>query len=132
MLTTGKISLFVLSINPKHYSNENEAMKVLQDIVVPYVVRERESLKLAEDHPALLIMDVFKGQMTENVFKFLCDKHIIRRTVPANLTYLFNLQMSKEAKWVCKAANEKKFTDWKANQLASSGCRSRDRHSIFH
>lgn len=114
-------SSFSLSVNPKHYSNENEAMKVLQDIVVPYVVRERESLKLTEDHPALLIMDVFKGQMTENVLKFLRDKHIILRTVPANLTYLFQpLDVQGGPNGYVKRLMKKKFTDWYANQITQA------------
>ena len=44
---------------------------------------------MAENHPALLIMDVFKGQMNQNVLKFLRDNNVIPRTVSANLTYLF-------------------------------------------
>ena len=80
---------FSLSVNSKHYSNETESIKVIEEILVPYIEEERKILDLADDHPALLIMDVFKGQMTEKVLGILQDNNIILRTVPANLTYLF-------------------------------------------
>ena len=46
---------------------------------------------MAENHPALLIMDVFKRQMNQNVLKFLRDNNIIPRInlLSPNLTYLF-------------------------------------------
>ena len=36
---------------------------MLENIIIPYVEQQRVSLNLAFDHPALIIMDVFKGQM---------------------------------------------------------------------
>jgi len=57
-------SSFSLSANPKHYSNEEESVKILEEIIIPYVKDNRKKLKLQKDHKALLIMDVFKGQMT--------------------------------------------------------------------
>ena len=41
-------SSFSLSFNLKHYSNEEELIKVLNDIVIPYVAKEREKLGLNE------------------------------------------------------------------------------------
>ena len=41
-------SLFSLSANPKHYSNEKEAITVVNDIIMPYVIAERKRLKLSE------------------------------------------------------------------------------------
>ena len=69
-------SSFSLSFNLKHYSNEEESIKVLNDIVIPYVAKEREKLSLNEGQAALLIMDVFKGQMTDPVLKVLSNKNI--------------------------------------------------------
>ena len=60
---------FSLSANPKHYSNEQESIKVLEEIIIPYVKKERERLGMEKDQAALLIMDVFKGQMTSPVLK---------------------------------------------------------------
>ena len=57
----------LLSANPKHYSNEEETLKLLQEAIVLYIQNERKTLFLDADYPALLIMDVFKGQMTPAV-----------------------------------------------------------------
>ena len=60
---------FLLSANPKHYSNEQELIKVLEEIIIPYVMKEREWMGMEKDQVVLLIMDVFKGQMTSPVLK---------------------------------------------------------------
>lgn len=60
---------FSLSANPKHYSNEEKSIKLLNEIIIPYLKKERNSLGLEKNHPTLLIMDVFKGQMTNPVLK---------------------------------------------------------------
>ena len=67
---------FSLSTGPKHYSNETESIKILNDVIIPYVKNQREKLGLRKDHYALLIMDVFKGQMTSKVLKVLKDNHL--------------------------------------------------------
>ena len=58
---------FSLSVNPTHYSNSEESIKFVKEIILPYVVEKRKELKLPNDQKALLIFDVFTGQMT-NVF----------------------------------------------------------------
>ena len=80
---------FSLSANPKHYSNEQESIKVLEEIIIPYVKKERERLGMEKDQAALLIMDVFKGQMTSPVLKVLSNNNILLQSVPNNFTYLF-------------------------------------------
>jgi hypothetical protein len=114
-------SSFSLSANPKHYSNEEESIRVLDDIIIPYVKAERETLALAADHPALLIMDVFKGQMTARVLKVLSDNYIMLQTVPANLTYLFQpLDVQGGPNGYVKRLMKKKFTDWYADQITQA------------
>ena len=66
-------SSFCASVNEKYYSNEVESIKVLEEIVIPYTIKERKLLRLPASQPALLMMDVFKGQMTNNVLKILKD-----------------------------------------------------------
>ena len=79
---------FILSMNPKHFSNTAEAFKIIDEIIVPYLMNE---LHLPQDHPSLLIMDVFRGQMTEKVLeKLKCNKIFLVR-VPANMTHIFQL-----------------------------------------
>ena len=55
---------FSLSVNPKHFSNTNEVIKHIKEIVVPYVNQQRKELQLP-DQPALLIWDAFRGQLTD-------------------------------------------------------------------
>ena len=77
------VSSFSLSANTNHCRNENEAISVVNEIIMPYVKAERERLKLSDDHPSLPIMDVFQGQATDTT------ENIMLQTVPANFTHLF-------------------------------------------
>ena len=114
-------SSFSLSFNPKHYSNEEESIKVLNDIVIPYVVEERERLGSDKSHAALLIMDVFKGQMTDPVLKILSSNNILLQSVPANFTYLFQpLDVQGGPNGFVKRLMKKKFSDWYANQITNA------------
>ena len=57
---------FCLSANPSHYSNTEESIKLLKEIVVPYV--KKISAKLDDPkQSALLIWDIFRGQKAESV-----------------------------------------------------------------
>ena len=51
-----------LSVNEKHFSNSKESVKFLNEIIVPYVKKMRESKGLGKEQVALVVMDVFKGQ----------------------------------------------------------------------
>ena len=50
---------FLVSANLKHYSNEEESLKMMEHIIIPYVKNQRKILKLDAEYPAMLIMDVF-------------------------------------------------------------------------
>ena len=107
---------FSLSANPKHYSNEQESIKVLEEIIIPYVKKERERLGMEKDQAALLIMDVFKGQMTSPVLKVLSNNNILLQYVAANFTYLFQpLDVQGGPNGFVKRLMKRKFTDW--NQI---------------
>ena len=62
---------------------------MMEHIIIPYVKEQRKNLSLDSQYPALLIMGVFKGQMTEPVKELLKKNNIKLQKVPANLTYLF-------------------------------------------
>ena len=61
---------FSLSGNPKHFSNTQESIKVVTEIVVPYIKNQRKELQ-KPDQAALLILDVFRGQITEDIASLL-------------------------------------------------------------
>ena len=54
---------FAPNANPKHFSNTNESLKLIDEIIVPHIHSERTKLQLQFDHPELLIIDVLSGQM---------------------------------------------------------------------
>ena len=57
---------FSLSVNKKHYSNEAKSIKLIEEITLPYVMEERKMLSKL-DQAALVIFDVFRGQITDEV-----------------------------------------------------------------
>ena len=73
---------FSLSANKTHYSNEEEALKFIDEIILPHVQKERAKLRCG-NQKALLIFDVFRGQTTDKIFKVLKDNHILFTKVPA-------------------------------------------------
>ena len=80
---------FSLSANPKHYSNIEESLKLLDEVIIPYVISERERLLLEKYHAALLLMDVFRGQMTRPVLQKVEEHRIFIVRVPPNMTNFF-------------------------------------------
>ena len=80
---------FSLSANANHFSNTYESLKLIDEIIAPHIQCERTKLQLQIDHPALLITDVFSGQMTPDVLHKLRKNYIFLVCVLLNLTYLF-------------------------------------------
>ena len=80
---------FCVTQNPKHWSNEEETVKLVNEIINPYIVKKRKDLGLPDDQKALLVWDVFKGQMTDKVKSLLHLLNIECSYVPANMTHFF-------------------------------------------
>ena len=80
---------FCVTQNPQHWSNEIESVKLIDEIISPYVTKKREELKLATDQKALLVWDVFRGQMTDKVKEWLAELNIECVYVRANMTHFF-------------------------------------------
>ena len=106
---------FSLSANKTHYSNEEEASKFFDKIMLPHIQKEWAKLR-RRNEKALLIFDVFRSQTTDKVFKVLKDNHILVTKVPANMTHLFqplDLTVNK----VAKDYTKQKFSDWFTHQI---------------
>ena len=109
---------FHVTANPKHYSNEKESLEMMKKIIIPYAEKERRRLGLPILHPVILIMDVFKGQMTDAVKEVLKENGILLEKVPANLTYLFQpLDVQGGPNGYVKRMMKNKFTLWYADQI---------------
>ena len=72
---------FCLSFNEKHWGNKKESLKITENIIVPYVTKEKEKLSLPKQ-PAQLIMGVFKGQITNPVLKKLEEYYLEESYLP--------------------------------------------------
>ena len=109
---------FVISANKKHYGNEREALNMLENVIIPYVEKQRVSLNVDFDHPALLIMNIFKSQMTCAVRELLNENHILLEKVPANLTYFLQpLDVPGSPNDYLKRFMKKKFALWYSDQV---------------
>ena len=82
-------SSFSLSVNPTHYSNENEACKMIEEIIAPYVKNVWKRDKLPVDPKALLTMDAFSEQMTQTILGTLQKEDILLSRVPAGMTHIY-------------------------------------------
>ena len=60
-----------------------ESLKSLDEIVIPYIEKERANLQLPDDKPVLLITYVFSGQMTDPVIEKIRENSIKLVKVPA-------------------------------------------------
>ena len=80
---------FSPSANRKPYSNEKERQKIITEIISPRVKSVTEELKLSSNFPAVLVMDVFQGQLTKAVHNLLKDHDIFLSLVPNNMTHIF-------------------------------------------
>ena len=60
-----------VTFTANHWADESTTISYLQNMIVPYVKQGRKALKLNDDHCALALFDVFKGQCTAHVLKIL-------------------------------------------------------------
>ena len=101
---------FSLSANEKHFSNTQVSLKPIVEIITPYVEKEREVLNLGEQQQALLIIDVFSGQMTNPVIEKLKENIIKLTRVPANMKNHFQ-SLDLTVNGSSKTSLKKKFTE---------------------
>ena len=74
---------FSLSFNKTHYSNEKEACKLFKEILVPYMEKVCQEENIPVSQEALVLMDVFSGQITSVVLDCFKDNKIEAVCVPA-------------------------------------------------
>ena len=113
---------FTVSQNPKHYSNEKEALSLIDKIVKPYVETTRKERKLQPTQKALLIWHVFKGQKTDKVLSQLASLNIEVVSVPTNMTHFFqplDLTVNEEAKRFVKDMFTTRYSAEVQNQMES-------------
>ena len=109
---------FLVSAFENNYSNQKKSLKMLEHIIIPYVKKQLQNISLDPQYPALLIMDVFKDQMTKQVKDLLNENNIKLQKVPANLTCLFQpLDVQGGPNGQAKRFVKNKFTLWYSDQV---------------
>ena len=104
---------FSLSVNEKHYSNEKEVLKHLNEVILPCIEAGRERLGVGEEQGALVLMDVFRSQMMDTVFRKPDDHNTKLQKVQANMTYLYQpLDAHGSVNGEAKKFMKQKFTRW--------------------
>ena len=106
---------FSFSVNVKHFSNTNESIKLIHKIIFPCFERERRRLD-SEGQPALLIIDVFNGQMIQPVFDLLKENVIFLVPVPANMMHIFQ-PLDLTVNRLAQSFFKQKFTEWYSNEI---------------
>ena len=101
---------FSLSVNEKHFSNTQESIKFLKEIVIPFVDKKRSELK-NPSQAALLIWDVFRGQKITPALDILKENNIITEYVPSNMTNYYQPLDCTTNKWA-KDFLKAKFRTW--------------------
>lgn len=107
---------FSLSFNKTHYSNENESCKLIEEVLKPYINKVIKDEKLPIDQKALVIMDVFTGQMTSKVLDLYKEQNIEIACVPANMTHLLQ-PLDLTVNGYAKKYTRRKFNDWYTTQI---------------
>ena len=90
--------------------------RYIENIIVPFVDNKRELLKLKKSHPALAMIDCFRGQTTPGILDLLQENNIITVMVPINCTdklQPIDLSINKPVKDQMKS----KFQEWYASEV---------------
>ena len=74
--------------NAKHWSNTEETLKLLQEVILPYAQETKRKLGLAENHKSLIIWDDFRAHTTSTVLNKAKELNFVIAEVPKNLTHL--------------------------------------------
>ena len=67
-----------------YWANEDNTKCYIELILVPFIMKKREELKLGKNHPALVLC--FKGQTTPAIQALLLYNNIRPVQIPANCT----------------------------------------------
>ena len=70
-------------------SNEELAIRHIESVTLSFVEKQREELRILEDHNYVLSFDIFKVQTTEKFLNYLEENNLVHVGVPPNLTHKF-------------------------------------------
>ena len=108
-------SSFSISTNEKHFSNTNESLKLINEVTLPYEKEQRKLLGY-KNEAALLIIDVFRGQMTNPVTQALKSNSIILVKIPPDMTHIYQ-PLNLTVNCSSKAFFKRRFTKCYSNEI---------------
>ena len=108
---------FAFCANEKHCSNEQESPRLLDDVIIPCVKMKRKKLELPKQ-AALIIMDVFKRQMSTPFLQKIASNNIQLVKVPPNLTHIYQ-PLDVTVNCAAKQFIKRKFVDWHVGQIVT-------------
>ena len=111
---------FSLRCNPKHFSNAMESIKLINEIIIPYVQSQRKELGKPKQ-AVLVIIDKFRDQITNDVISILRINIIHCVLVPNNMTQLFQ-PVDLTVKKHCKSYLKRLFSELYAQQIENQLC----------
>ena len=106
---------FFLSVNPRHFSNTFELIKIIDEVIISYVEVQRQILG-NPNQAALLAFDVFRVQITDEATSHLTRNNIYFVKLPNNMTHLFQ-PLDLTVNGNCKKFMKKKFSEWYTQQV---------------
>ena len=109
---------FNITHTPNHWSNEGKTIDLIEKVLVPYVKKTREELRLRSTKKWLLIADVFRGQWTDKVKQLITKYHGKMVPVPHNMTNHFQ-PLDLTVNRSCKSFLRNKAQEWYAEQVQS-------------
>ena len=79
---------FCLAFNQKHWSNETETIRLIEDLLVPYIEKVKKENPLPQSQKSLLVWDTLKAQLTAKAMNTLSSYGIESVMVPKNMIHL--------------------------------------------
>ena len=73
-------------------SNEIDTIRLIEELLVPYIEKVKEEKTLPQSQNSLLVWDAFKAQSTPKVMDTLSSYGIKAVMVPKNMTHLLQQQ----------------------------------------
>ena len=78
----------LLGFKKSRWSNEEEILRLLKEVISPFITMVKKKLKLPQNQVACLILDAFKAQSTQKIKLELEHLNIKVVEVPKNMTHL--------------------------------------------
>ena len=99
-----------------HWSVQRTFVQYIDEILLPYFKQCREVWGLDGDAKGLLIWDLYKSHITDNVMNYLKENNVVVIMIPANYTGVLqpcDLTINKKYKQELR----KKFVKWYAGEI---------------